>query len=253
MGMRTSYAPGTFSWVDLATDDIDTARSFYAAVLGWEVEDAGAGGTTYSLCRRDGDLVAALYEPGDRPVPPGWTSHVTVGDADATAARASELGGAVIEPPTDVPGAGRTALLRDPQGAVFAIWQPRARIGAERVNDAGCLCMNELVTPDLDAARPFYEALFGWTVDGAGGSGAGPTMVFNRGNINAAMFTAPDGVPPHWRACFTVESAGAALGRIRDHGGEQLLAPADIGHGSIAMARDPQGAVFTIFAGETHP
>jgi uncharacterized protein len=258
MGKRTTYSPGTFSWVDLATIDTAAAKSFYSGVFGWDFEDTAAGGSTiYTICRLDGDAVCGLYEMPERmraaKLAPNWMSYVTVQDGEAAAARAKELGGDVVEHAFDVLDLGRMAVLEDPQGASFAVWQPRTRIGAERVNDVGCLCMNELVTTDVQGARSFYDGLFGWTTEVSDGVPDGPAMVLNRGNINAAVFVAPEGVPAHWRACFTVESTEKALERVRDLGGRQLLEPVDIGHGSIAMAGDPQGAVFTIFAGETHP
>ena len=78
-------------------------------------------------------------------------------------------------------------------------------------------------------------------------------MMFNGGNINAAIFVAPEGTPPHWRPCFTVASTEEAVERVIELGGRQLSEPLDIGHGTIAMVRDPQGAVFTLFAGEVDP
>jgi predicted enzyme related to lactoylglutathione lyase len=161
MGKRSSYAPGTFSWVDLATMDAAAAKAFYTDLFGWDTEDTDAGGgAVYTLCRIDGDTVCGMFEisPEMRAegAPPNWTNYVTVADADAAAARVQELGGEVIDGAFDVLDAGRMAVLKDPQGAVFAVWQPRGRIGAERVNDVGCLCINELTTTDADAARAFY-------------------------------------------------------------------------------------------------
>ncbi len=258
MGTRTSYPPGTFSWVDLATTDAAAAKSFYTGLLGWEMEDTDAGGgAVYTICRVGGDAVCGLYEMPDdmraAGVPPSWMSYVTVGDADAAASLAQELGGRAIDDAFDVLDVGRMAVLEDPHGAVFAVWKPGTRIGAERVNDVGCLCMNELVTSDIEAARAFYERLFGWTTDVSDGASDGPSMVFNGGTMNAAFFAAPEGAPAQWRPCFTVESTETALARVRELGGRQLLEPLELDHGSIAMVLDPQGALFTLFAGDTHP
>src|SRR5918992_5274514 len=122
MGKRESYVPGTFSWIDLATSDAAAAKAFYTALFGWETEDTDAGrGNVYTMCRLGGDAVAGIFEmPG---VPPSWTSYVTVEEADAAAARASELGGTGLNDAFDVLDAGRMAMLRDPQGAVFAVWE----------------------------------------------------------------------------------------------------------------------------------
>ena len=113
--------------------------------------------------------------------------------------------------------------------------------------------MNELATSDLGAARGFYAQLFGWPTDALDGAPAGAPSVFalEDGRINAAFFAVPDGLPQHWRPCFTVPSAEEALERVRELGGQQLSEPLEIGDGSLAIARDPQGALFSLFAGET--
>jgi uncharacterized protein len=244
MGKRTGYTPGTFSWVDLAASNASAAKSFYSALFGWETEDNDAGhGAIYTMCRIDGDAVCGLYEMSAdmraAGVPPRWTSYVTVADADAATARARELGGGAVQDPFDVMDLGRMAVLEDPQGAVFAVWQPSTRIGAERVNDVGCLCMNELATTDMKGARAFYEGLFGWTTQTVDTGPDGPPLVmaFNAGTPNAGFFAA-DGAPPHWRPNFTVESIESAVERVRELGGKELVEPMDISHGDIALMAD---------------
>ena len=227
MGKRTSYPPGTFSWVDLATTDAAAAKSFYTGLFGWDLDETDAA---YTICRLDGDAVCGLHEPSEdiraTGVPPGWTSYVTVADAAAAATRARELGGDVVDGASEFLDLGRVAVLKDPQGAVFAVWQPRARIGAERVNDVGCLCMNELAT-----AR-------GWC-------------------RTARTSTAPSSHPrtarPRTGVRASRSSRPRSLARVRELGGRQLGEPLDIGHGSVAIALDSQGAPFTMFAGEVDP
>src|SRR5512133_267640 len=115
MGERTRYDPGAFCWVGLATSDVAAAKAFYASLFGWEAEDleARAAGA-YATLHRGGSAVAILYrqQPQARAAgaPPHWTSYSSVEDADAVAARASELGGAaVFRTPFDVLDAGRVA------------------------------------------------------------------------------------------------------------------------------------------------
>lgn len=259
MGKRTSYTPGTFSWIDLATTDAAAARLFYTRLFGWETDDTDAGnGSVYTMCRIGPDAVCAFYEMSEEQRAtgslPSWTSYVTVERADAAAARAAELGGSVISEAFDVLDAGRMAVLADPQGAVFAVWQPRAQIGAERVNDVGCLCMNELATNEIGAARTFYEALFGWTTEQVDTGPGGPAIVSasNRGSLNATL-SEERAAPPHWRPYFTVDSVAASMERARELGGGALLEPMRIGDGSIGIVRDAQGAVFGLFEGEVDP
>jgi predicted enzyme related to lactoylglutathione lyase len=259
MGRRVRYAPGTFAWVDLATTDVTGAKSFYTALFGWEADDGDdATGRGYTTFRRDGDAVCGLFPMSDQARaagrPPGWTSHVSVAEADATARRARELGGRVIDGAVDVMDLGRMAVLGDPQGASFAVWEPGTRIGAERVNDVGCLCMNELVTSDLDAARAFYEGLFGWRTEPIDTGPEGPPMVavYNGESLNASLGVASGG-PPQWRPYFTVESTEATLERAHELGGEGGFGPVPIPDGSIAGVVDPQGALFALFEGEVDP
>jgi predicted enzyme related to lactoylglutathione lyase len=260
VGSRTSHAPGTFSWVDLATVDAAAAKSFYTGLFGWETEDNDAGGgNVYTVCRLGGAAVCGLYEMTDdmraTGVPPSWTSHVTVAGADDVAARARELGGGAVDGAFDVLDAGRMAVLSDPQGAVFAVWEPRARIGAEHVNDVGCLCMNELATTDMDSARSFYEALFGWTTEMVDTAPSEPPMglAYNGGTLNASFGALDDGTPPRWRPYFTVEAMEAAVARVRELGGSVAFGPAQIFDGWIAVVLDPQGAELALFEGEVDP
>jgi predicted enzyme related to lactoylglutathione lyase len=252
VGIRTGYAPGTFSWVDLATDDPDGARHFYTSLLGWTAHEAGG-----TMLRLDGSLVAAIFPLSEESRvaggAPSWTSYVTVDDVDAVAARAVELGGTIARDAFDIADVGRVASIADPQGAVLALWKAGTHFGAERVNDIGCLCMNELVTSDLDAARTYYEQLFGWTTGLVDTGPGGPTLVWvhNDGSLNAHMGEEPG--RPHWRAYFTVASTAATITRLDALGGSVLAGPFPIPDGSIAVVQDPQGAEFALFEGETDP
>jgi predicted enzyme related to lactoylglutathione lyase len=138
-------------------------------------------------------------------------------------------------------------------GARLALWQAGTHFGAERVNDVGCLCMNELVTTDLDGARAFYERLFGWTTGLVDTGPGGPTLVWVRNDesLNAHMSAEPG--PPHWRPYFTVESTATTVTNLEALGGSVVAGPFPIPNGSIAVARDPQGAEFALFEGETDP
>src|SRR5688500_8408172 len=168
MGERTRYEPGAFCWVGLATSDRASAEQFYTCLFGWQAEELSAGDAgTYTMLRRTTHDVAILYrqQPEARAAgaPPHWTSYISVEDADATAARAGELGGtAVFREPFDVLDAGRVAAISDPTGAIVSLWQPRSRIGATLVNDVGALCWNELATTDVERAKAFFGKLLGW-------------------------------------------------------------------------------------------
>lgn len=258
MGTRSEYAPGTFSWVDLTTSDGAGAKDFYGGLLGWEFEDNEIpGGGAYTICKVDGDRVAAIPPATDQ-FPPHWNNYVTVASADDSAAKAKELGASLIEEPFDVMDAGRMALLQDPTGAALCIWEPREAIGAGRVNDHGCLTWNELSTNDTAAAEEFYSALFGWRFDEIATGGPSYWTIGHDGAAagrNGGMRElAPQqaGVPPHWMPYFAVTSADQAAERAQGAGGSLLYGPIDIPttDNRIAVLHDPQGAVFAVFQGE---
>ena len=164
MSERTSYAPGTPCWVDLATPDLEAAVEFYGPLFGWEMPELPKleqmGG--YRRAKKGGKDVAGMMPLMQEGQPPAWSTYVSVADADATAAAVKENGGSVISEPMDVMELGRMAIFADPTGAVFGIWQPGTFAGAELVNEPGALAWNELNTRDPSAAKAFYGAVFGW-------------------------------------------------------------------------------------------
>jgi predicted enzyme related to lactoylglutathione lyase len=259
MGERTRYEPGTFCWVGLATSDPGSAKNFYTRLFGWHAEDfeAGAAGT-YTTLRHGSHDVAVLYmqqpEAREAGAPPHWTSYASVEDADATAARAGELGGAaVFREPFDVLDAGRVAAIRDPTGAIVSLWQPRERIGATLVNDVGALCWNELATTDVERAKSFFAELLGWEYET---DDSGYASIKNAGRRNGGIRkqVAPErGTPPSWLPYFTVESADTAVHQAGQLGGRTLLPPTEIHIGRFAAIADRQGAPFAVFEGETDP
>jgi uncharacterized protein len=250
MGERTSYAPGTFSWAELVTSDGDAAKAFYTSVFGWEYEDHAVGdGQVYSMARRDGEYVAALYA-GDPP--PHWNSYVTVESADAAAARAGELGGAVLAEAFDVMDSGRMAVLADPQGAAIFVWQPKQHIGAGLVNVPGALTWNELVTPDADAAARFYGDLFGWEAEEIP-EAQGYRVIRLGGRSNGGIMPRrPEqgDAPPTWGAYFGHEDVDRLIGEIDGFGGRLISGPMQLPNGRIAILQDPQGAIFAAWSGE---
>jgi predicted enzyme related to lactoylglutathione lyase len=252
VGDRDRHEPGTFSWTDLSTPDADGSRDFYGPLLGWEFVDEpipeDAGGGVYRMARIDGRAAAAMYETTERH--PAWASYVTVDDADAMAARANELGANLMGEPFDVMTSGRMALVQDPTGAVFALWQPRDSIGAEVVNRHGALCMNQLNTSDPEAAQKFYEDLFGWRYEHYPGN-TPYWGIFRGERVNGGMLQLPPGapMPSHWLVYFGIDDLDAASGQIASSGGTATIEPQEVPGGRILVAQDPQGAFFALFEG----
>jgi uncharacterized protein len=259
MGERTGYTPGTFCWTDLTTTDQPAAKAFYGGLFGWEAEDMPVGeGVFYSMMRVNGKDVAAIA-PQPEPqrnagAPPVWNSYLSVESADAAVERARELGGTVHAPAFDVMEVGRMGVIQDPHGAYFMVWQPGQHFGAQLVNAPGAFVWNELASPDLDGSTAFYSGLFGWTVAPFEGSPT-PYLSIENGEANNGGIRelSSPGVPPHWLVYFGVEDIDVALAKVEQLGGTKIFGPQDIQIAKIAAVRDPQGAVFALYAGQLAP
>lgn len=250
----TQYAPGTPSYVDVSAPDVDAAAAFYTALFGWDCVAAGSPEQTggYRMFERDGKTVAGLG-PVAEGAPPAWTTYISVADADEAAEAARAAGGRVLLEPMDVMTAGRMAMLADPEGAVFAIWQAGDHIGAQIVGEPGALCWNELQTRDPEGAAAFYGALFGWRAQAAAAPDGSEYGVWQLGEraVGGRMVIGegfPPGVPASWLAYFAVEDADAAVARLRELGGAVLVEPFDTPAGRIAVVADPPGAMFAVMA-----
>lgn len=256
MGERTSYTPGTFSWTDLATTDQAAAKQFYGGLFGWDAEDMPVGeGVFYSMMRIDGKSVAAIASQPEQQaqagVPPMWQSYITVESADASAEKAGQLGAQVHAPPFDVMDVGRMAVIQDPQGAFFMVWEPKLHIGAYLVNGHGQLSWNELASPDVDGSAAFYGELFGWKIEEITDTPMQYwTIESAAGRGNGGIRHPQPGEPPNWSVYFGYEDVAAGIAKVEQLGGSKLTGPVQIGPGTIAVMRDPQGAVFALYAGE---
>jgi uncharacterized protein len=255
MAERTKYTPGTFSWTDLATTDQDGAKQFYGQLFGWDAVDNPVGdGMVYSMMQIGGKDVAAISTQPEQQreagVPPLWNSYVTVESADAVADRAQKLGATVHAPAFDVMDVGRMAVIQDPQGAFFMPWEPKRHIGASLVNTRGALAWNELATPDMDASAEFYRELFGWQLDPMEGSAMPYLVIQNQGNGNGGIRPAQENEPCYWLVYFGADDINADTTKATELGGTKLVEPMDIGVGQISVVRDPQGAVFALYAGQ---
>jgi uncharacterized protein len=116
--------PGCPIWHELSSPDLPAATKFYSDVLGveWEAMPMETG-DDYTCLMVEGRPVAGAFPPQMDGIPPHWDVYFNVEDCDAAAARVGELDGEVMVPPYDLPGVGRTAMLRDPQGGLFGLLQ----------------------------------------------------------------------------------------------------------------------------------
>jgi predicted enzyme related to lactoylglutathione lyase len=246
-----SYENGRPSWVDLGVPDPRKAARFYSALFAWDVQEGPPESGGYAIAHLRGKAVAGLG-PQQNFGPPAWMTYVNVDSADGTAAKFKANGGTVFMEPFDVMDVGRMGVFADPAGAVISVWQPGVHKGAGIVNEPGTFSWNELITNDLDGAKAFYGAVFGW---GAETHGEGPDAYTEwtlGGRSIAGMMpkppTMPDEMPPHWGVYFAVADTDEAVKRVVELGGSVMVAPMDIEPGRFAVVADPTNAAFNLLA-----
>jgi predicted enzyme related to lactoylglutathione lyase len=242
---------GKFCWEELLSNDTAAAKGFYSRLMGWEAEE-WPGGMPYTLFKAEGTGVGGLMAlPEDAKqmgARPHWVTYVAVADADATAAEVGRLGGAVLKAPFDVPEVGRLAIVKDPQGALFAIIQP-ARKEAPPQPKLGAFSWRELATSDQAAAFKFYQALFGWKEMMRMPMGPDASYVIfgydgeQRGGMYVRM---SEQQPIAWLSYTAVASADSAAAAASAAGAKLINGPMDVPGGRIAQLLDPEGVMFAV-------
>ena len=255
------HVPGDFCWMELATSDQSAGKNFYTSLFGWAPNDIPMGPDSYyTIFRMNGRDVAAgcTLQPDEvaMHIPPHWNLYISVDNADASAKKAGELGGKVIAGPFDVADAGRMAVIQDPTGAYFSLWQPQRNPGVGIVGDPGAFCWADLNTPDPDRAGKFYAALFGWKLSLGENDPNGYLHIQNGdkfiGGVPPVQFQNPN-APPHWLLYFSVADVDVSAAKAKDLGARFFMPPMTIeGVGRFAIMADPQGAVSAIFTVAEH-
>jgi hypothetical protein len=183
-------------------------------------------------------------------IPPHWLSYVSVANADETAQKAKDASGTLMKEPFDVFTVGRMAVIKDPTGAVFALWQAGTHKGAGIYNVPNSFCWNELATPDTAKAGEFYTSVFGWNKNVQQMGPMTYTSFMNGERPAGGMYTPPaemGNVPPHWLVYFAVDDCDAKAKQANDLSAKTIAPPMDIpGTGRFAILQDPQGAAFGI-------
>jgi uncharacterized protein len=245
MDVDTNQPLGTPTWLDLGIPDLDRALQFYGALFGWEFEIGPEETGRYTMCFLRGRRVAAISAMHD-PARVFWNVYLATDDCDRSAERARAAGGTLLIEPMDVMDQGRMAIVRDPVGAQFGLWEGRAHTGAQVVNEPGALVRNDLVTPDPGPARDFYAAVFDFSLEGNPQMPQADFTFLRRpdGHEVGGIMGAP-GSTSAWSTTFEVAGTDEAVQRALDAGGRSDGAK-DFLYGRLATITDPFGAEFSI-------
>ena len=252
---------GDFIWYELMTPDAEGSKTFYDAVVGWNIGEGVAEYNGYRMIGTADDgftggvlpITDEMQQHGARPT---WLGYLNARDVDAKLAEIESAGGKTLMGATDIPNVGRIAMVADPQGAPFYVMKPIPPEGKENQastvfspTDQGRCAWNELSTSDPVAARQFYGQQFGWTSDNFMPMGEHGEYRFidNEGLTLGAIAGAMEGQHPHWRFYFRVPSVGSAKQTVEAKGGKVIMGPMEVPGGDrIIIGIDPQGAEFAL-------
>jgi uncharacterized protein len=258
MPIVEKHAPGSFCWIELATSDQKAAQNFYSTLFGWTANDTPMGpGDFYTIFQLEGRDVAAGYslrkEQRAQGVPSHWMLYVAVDHAEKAAGKVEQAGGKVLVPPFDVASYGKMAVIQDPTGPMFSIWEPKGNKGTGMAGVGGTLCWADLSTPDPARAGKFYSEVFGWKIssDTDDHPPSGYQHIQNGEEFIGGILPNAESdskVPPHWLAYFLVSNCDLSATKAKELGGSFLMAPTTLeGVGRFAVIADPQSAVFAVF------
>ena len=242
-----------FMWYELLTSQPQRAEGFYKSVVGWKTEKMGEGEGAYTIYETDKGGVAGMpLLPDDAPIKGEfWDGYIGVDDVDAYAQRVTKAGGKIHLPPHDIPGVGRSAMVEDPQGAVFTLFKGNQPEGPPTGDGPGYPAWHELATSDPKAGLAFYTELFGWKPLDAmdmGEAGAYQIIAEDGSTADGAIMRwRPDTPRPYWTHYFNVDSIEAAVERVKAGGGQVTNGPIEVPGGQwTAQGKDPQGASFAL-------
>ena len=203
-----------------------------------------------------GGVVPLTSDHAAAGVVPHWMAYITVDDVDAIIEKAKNKGATVVAEPRDIPNTGCFAVIKDPQGALVAVYTPANDVpGGEP--QIGQISWHELTTTDHAAAFDFYSDLFGWEqmseMDMGGTMGTYRMFGMDGQMLGGMMNKAPDNpVPPNWLLYARIKDVNASLESVKRLGGQVLYGPMDApGGDQVAAVMDPQGTAFGLHQRKT--
>jgi predicted enzyme related to lactoylglutathione lyase len=225
---------------------MEAAKSFYAALLGWEYTEGSEEYGGYLNATKNGQLAAGFGPRMDENQPVAWTTYFATDDSERVAQEIRDAGGTVVVEPMDIPPFGRMTIAIDPQGNGFGLWQAGEHIGARIYNEPGGYAWNEVSTDDPAAAQGFYGQVFGFTFDEMPGAPGGYWTFAKGGNPLGGLAGSQPGSPKGWLTCFGVANADEAVATAEANGAKVVMPPMDTPWGRFAVLQDPWGAPFEV-------
>jgi uncharacterized protein len=241
----TPWPNGTPCWVDYGAADLEAAKEFYSALLGWQYTEGSEEYGGYINALTNGELAAGLGPRMDENQPVAWTTYFATDDSAAAVERIRQAGGTAVVEPMEIAPFGTMTIALDPQGNAFGLWEAREHTGERIFNEPGSVAWNEASVDDPAAAREFYAAVFGFRFDLVEGAPDYTTFATEERPLGG-LGSAQPGAPKGWLTCFAVADTDQAVATAEARGGKAVMGPMDTPFGRFAVLEDPWGASFEV-------
>lgn len=255
MTTRESAPVGAPCWADLWTSDVEGSRRFYSQLFGWEALEPSPDFGGYWMFEREGAPTAGgMGSMGDVVADDSWKPYFCTDDIDSALKSAEGAGAVVLGGAMPVADLGVQAVLADPTGAKFGLWQPGTFAGFRVLAEPGAPSWFELHTSDHARAVAFYQELFGYEIARTADTDEFRYFTFrvrgsdeDLGGMMDSSRWLPQGAE-HWAIYWLVEDAQSAADRVKALGGSVRQGPDDTPYGILTVAADPAGAEFKLQA-----
>lgn len=250
MAIHTSpRADGAPTWLDLMSTDPAGSRAFYTKLFGWSYDISGPEFGYYAMAKLNGKEVAGVggVPPGS-PMPSTWSTYFASHDLKADIARAEALGGSLAVPAMQIGDNGSMAMIADPTGGMFGLWQAGTHIGARLTDEPGAMTWHEMYSHDAKKAVAFYTKMLNATASPMPGGMEYYVLQHGAAQLAGIMQITPDmgQMPSMWSNYWVVKNTDDAVKLTLDSGGKLMGEVMDSPFGRMAMLFDPQGALFKV-------
>ena len=255
MTTRDSSPPGAPCWADLWTTDVPGSRRFYSLLFGWEaLEPSPEFGGYWMFARSGAPTAGGMGSMGDMAANDTWKPYFCTRDIEASLHKAEASGATVHAGAMPVADLGVQAVLADPAGAVFGLWQAGSFEGFRILGEAASPSWFELHTREHAEEVAFYRDLFGYEITPVGDSDQFRYCTFrspgSKEDLGGIMDSSawPQAGGDHWDIYWHVDDAAASAARVEELGGSILQGPDPSPYGVLVLCADPAGAQFKLRA-----
>jgi predicted enzyme related to lactoylglutathione lyase len=242
-----TYQYGDFVWHELGCTDMSATKDFYNGLFGWGFEDYDITSLNYSLITYNGQNIGGIVESTAGGMNQ-WIGAISVKKPKSLMGAAVDNGAMELVKSTTLPGRGTMGLMKDPQGATFALINSFNGDPEQREADINEWMWMELWTGNTQSSSVFYEQFYQFsseesTVD----SKPYWTFKYNDKSVAGMIENPVENMDAQWVPYVRVDDPAAMASKAASLGGKVLMEPRqDVRNGSVAVLMDPGGAIFCV-------